>query len=255
MSRSPVLVLIISILSLCACEKGAEEDNVPVVLYDSVAYEACLEVCDTSFNRNKTVAVFGGSISSMSQSEKAKNLWREHLGMKVVTFGVGSAGFVNPDNNIKMQIQRAGKFDIYILWCSTNDFTYDYPHTTVAMQNEKMNECIDMLQTKNPQAKIYVFTSLKGFLNKGWTALADFANGQMKVAQNRGLKYLNLYNLDYNTEARASLFYQSDKVHPNSNGYYNFGWRILYFLATEKMLASNFYPHISDISELEPLKP
>jgi hypothetical protein len=50
-------------------------------------------VIKNSLNYGKSVAVFGGSVSVIPESENAKIMWKERLGMSVTNFGVGGAGF------------------------------------------------------------------------------------------------------------------------------------------------------------------
>ena len=237
MSRHHFYILILSLFLWTAC--GDEIVEEPPVekefeLYDTVAYEACADVCANSPDRGKSVGVFGGSISSLPATQVATVFWRTRLGMKVTSYGKRGAGFVVPTKNISDQVAVAGRHDIFIFWCSSNDYSYNHPNTTVAMQNEAMRKCIQTIRNKYPASKIYIFTPLKGFCNKWWRSLSQFAYGQMDLAKEMGLKCCNLYDLDYNTDETVSIFYQEDKVHPNETGYYNFGWRMLYFLATEK---------------------
>ena len=65
--------------------------------YELKAENVCRMESDTAFcsakNYGKSVAVFGGSLSVFPESEAAKDLWRQQLGMKVTNYGVGGAGF------------------------------------------------------------------------------------------------------------------------------------------------------------------
>ena len=201
------------------------------VLLDSAAYKACPDVCRLSPNRGKSVAVFGGSFSMIEQSEVAKNMWREYLDMSVTTYGRSGAGFCVPNNTFKAQVQRAGVHDIYVFWCSTNDCSMKTP---VEEQNEKMLECFDLVRQKNPQAVIYVLTTMKAFSKAEWVQTAEYyKQEQAKTASGAGVLYLDLYDLPFATSQNVGVLCQSDMVHPSADGYYNYGWNILYFLATE----------------------
>jgi hypothetical protein len=77
-----------------------------------------------SFNFGKSVAVFGGSVSVIPESDSAKVLWENHLGLNITNYGVPGAGFSSlQGKSMQQQVDEAGVFDIYILWASTNDYT------------------------------------------------------------------------------------------------------------------------------------
>ena len=77
-----------------------------------------------SFNYGKSVAVFGGSVSVIPESDSAKIMWKEYLGMNITNYGVPGAGFSSlQGKSLQQQVDEAGVFDIYILWASTNDYT------------------------------------------------------------------------------------------------------------------------------------
>ena len=74
-------------------------------------------------NYGKSVAVMGGSLSVNKESNAAKQLWANLLGMSVTTYGVGGAGFSSEQGHtLQQQVREAGVHDIYILWASTNDY-------------------------------------------------------------------------------------------------------------------------------------
>ncbi|MEQ8535070.1 MAG: SGNH/GDSL hydrolase family protein, partial [Imperialibacter sp.] len=77
-----------------------------------------------SANYGKSVAVFGGSVSVIPDSDSAKVQWERQLGMKITNYGVSGAGFSSlQGKSLQQQVDEAGVFDIYILWASTNDYT------------------------------------------------------------------------------------------------------------------------------------
>lgn len=108
-----------------------------------------------SANYGKKVQVFGGSLSCLIESETAKNLWRNILGMRVESLGHGGAGYGSGGSQIKLlphafventlpkvtdlsnipnggvlnNVQNQVRYlsspdtDIFILWLSTNDYT------------------------------------------------------------------------------------------------------------------------------------
>ena len=220
-------------------------------LLDSAVYKACPTVCDFAENRGKTVGVFGGSFACINESETAKNLWREYLGMQVTTYAKSGAGFCVPNNMFKTQIQQAGIHDIYILWCSSNDSSRETPIET---QNAAIVEAIDMLRQKNPQAKIYLFSMMKAYSKAAWVQTVDiYKNAQISTAQSCGVPYVDLCDLPFTGSENAAVLCQKDKVHPSSDGYYNFGWNMLYLLATDHNFdydaPLNFHDGISIITE------
>lgn len=74
-------------------------------------------------NKGKSIGVFGGSLSVNPESETAKSIWKKMLGVTVTTYGVGGAGFSSlQGTSIQQQVDGAAVHDIYILWCSTNDY-------------------------------------------------------------------------------------------------------------------------------------
>ena len=98
--------------------------------YELKAENVCRMESDTAFcsakNYGKSVAVFGGSLSVFPESEAAKDLWRQQLGMKVTNYGVGGAGFSSlQGKSLQEQVREAGIHDVYILWASTNDYMND----------------------------------------------------------------------------------------------------------------------------------
>lgn len=135
-----------------------------------------------SFNYGKSVAVFGGSVSVIAASDSAKILWEKYLGMTVTNYGVPGAGFSSlQGKSLQKQVDEAGLFDIYILWASTNDYTYKreigsytdytefdgYDEEKLTTQAGGNNYCIKKIYEINPSANIYFFTSSKAFNDRG----------------------------------------------------------------------------------------
>jgi hypothetical protein len=135
-----------------------------------------------SFNYEKSVAIFGGSVSVIPESENAKMLWKKYLAMSITNFGVSGAGFSSlQGKSLQQQVDEAGVFDIYILWASTNDYTNhrdigtyrDYTEfdsfdkEKLTTQAGGINYCIKKIYELNPKAIIYFFTSSKAFNDVG----------------------------------------------------------------------------------------
>mgnify|MGYP006089579859 CR=1 FL=1 len=69
-----------------------------------------------SFNYGKSVAVFGGSVSVIPEGDRAKILWKKHLGMTIINYGVSGVGFSSlQGKSMQQQVDEVGTFDIYIL--------------------------------------------------------------------------------------------------------------------------------------------
>lgn len=112
-----------------------------------------------------SIGVFGGSFATNNYAQTAFNKWIEKLGVSYKTYAVGGAGFVQGTNFVT-QATNAGVHDIYVIWCSTNDFTNSnaigtssdvYGTDTTCWANFK--EVVRLCYAKNPKAKICLFTS------------------------------------------------------------------------------------------------
>ncbi len=232
----------------------------------------------SSSNWGKRVQVFGGSLSVLPQSETAKELWRTHLGMDVQSCGRGGAGFAldesQPDVNMasnnglefhadKNSIQRqvwwyaSSKYDIYVLWASTNDYTMNFPMGSPTDYTEAdgydkgklgtqcggMNYCIRHLRKLNPKAEIYIFSSLpffehdggyradSGVRNKTGHSFHEYVQAQREVAALQGIPFLDQFSLPGFDTDHESLYY-IDKYHLTEVGYLHLAPYQLYFLAT-----------------------
>lgn len=119
-------------------------------------------------NYGKSIAVFGGSLSVLKESEAAKQIWADQLHSTVTTYGVGGAGFSRlQGHSLQQQVREAGIHDIYVLWASTNDFTNNraigswsdytaednYNEERLDTQCGGINYCIKTLLEKNPLRK------------------------------------------------------------------------------------------------------
>ncbi|MCR5313106.1 MAG: SGNH/GDSL hydrolase family protein [Bacteroidaceae bacterium] len=214
-----------------------------------------------SKNRNKSIGIFGGSISMLLEIDYDISLWEYYLSTTVKKYGKYGRGFATTSgDNIMEQVDKAPIHDIYILWCSTNDYANSVPvgdiddytikdgydRTRLNTQCGAMNYCIKTLKEKNPEAQIYIFGSLKHFGDiGGYIKDANMPNNtgknfysyvvkQKEVAEANNIPFLNQFDLpciNINTKDR---FYKPDNYHLTVDGYYNIGIYHLYFLATEK---------------------
>jgi len=204
-----------------------------------------------SLNYGKNVAVFGGSVSCISASESAKNMWRNYLGMSVTTYGVSGAGFSSLQGvSMQYQVDKAGVYDIYILWASTNDYInhreigsytdyteFDrYDKTKLTTQAGGINYCIKKIYEINPDAIIYFFTSSKEFGDRGGYdpfyshGMVEYVEMQKKVCQLHGIPYLDQFSIGGFNIYNNKKFYM-DAIHMNESGYKKLGELQVAFLA------------------------
>lgn len=230
----------------------------------------------TAKNYGKKVAVFGGSVSSEQYgATEASKRWRELLNMSVTHLGVPSAGFSSIKNKpsaipIPTQVQNAinsgVSYDIYILWCSTNDFNYNreignwsdytaldgYDESKLTTQCGGINKCIKLILEHNPQAEIYLFTSIRFFSNtdnegknvgdSGWNPFSidtntmgykfsEYVAEQKKCCEYYNIPYLDQYEINGVNMFNYQSFYKTDKKHLLPSGYDNISYKQVQFLA------------------------
>lgn len=255
-----MIFILLLIVLLVSC--SASDMNVTIVSPSNVTLlDSVKEVCFTSPNRKKTVGVFGGSLSCNPESENAKTLWKQHLGMQVTSYGHGGHGFSLLQGSIQDQVNAADTKDVYILWASTNDYTSQRlagnvtDYTEADNYNEKnretqcggINYCIKTLREKNPQAKIYLFGSLpffatkEGFIensqvyNSEGLTFYQFVELQRQCAEAQNIPFLDQFHIPI-LSTNIGTYYKSDLFHMTEQGYADIGVYQLYFLATEKEL-------------------
>lgn len=204
-----------------------------------------------SLNYGRSVAVFGGSVSVIPESDGAKILWKNHLGMTVTNYGVPGAGFSSLQGiSLQQQVDGADVFDIYILWASTNDYTnkrkigsytdyteFDgYNEEKLTTQAGGINYCIKRIYELNPHAVIYFFTSSKAFNDRGAydpffeDGMVKYVEMQKKVCKLHGIPFLDQFFLGGFNIYNKDLFYQ-DPIHMNALGYKKLGELQVSFLA------------------------
>lgn len=223
-------------------------------LLSTVAFsqsKAETDVFKQSFNYGKSVAVFGGSVSVIPESDSAKNLWKKHLGMKITNYGVPGAGFSSlQGKSVQQQVDEAGVFDIYILWASTNDYNghrdiglytdyteFDnYDKTKLTTQAGGINYCIKKIYEINPRAIIYFFTSSKAFNDRGGydpfyeNGMVKYVEMQKKICELHGIPILDQFTLGGYNIYNKELYYH-DPIHMNTLGYEKLGALQVAFLA------------------------
>ena len=204
-----------------------------------------------SFNFGKSVAVFGGSVSVIPESDSAKVLWEKHLGLSITNFGVPGAGFSSlQGKSMQQQVDEAGVFDIYILWASTNDYTNkrevgsytdftefdNYNTKKLTTQAGGINYCIKKIYEINPNATIYFFTSSKAFNDRGAydpfykEGMVEHVNMQKMICALYGIPVLDQFLLGGYNIYNKNLYYR-DAIHMNELGYKKLGELQVSFLA------------------------
>lgn len=207
-----------------------------------------------SFNYGKSVAVFGGSVSVIPESDSAKILWKNYLGMTITNYGVPGAGFSSlQGKSMQQQVDEAGVFDIYILWASTNDYTNnrvngsytdytefdDYDEIKLTTQAGGINYCIKKIYEINPKAVIYFFTSSKAFNDRGAydpfysKGMVEYVDMQKKISELHGIPVLDQFLLGGYNSYNKDLYYR-DAIHMNELGYKKIGELQVSFLAYPK---------------------
>ena len=268
-----IILFLSVVLSSCSKDKLQYDDeydeleNVGLIQpLDTTYLSELKEICKLSPNYGKTVGVFGGSLSSNPESVVAKAYWHKYLGMEIKTYGMQGHGFSSLQGSIQDQIKYARKHDIYILWCSTNDYTTNreigstddytskdkFNKRKLTTQCGGMNYCISKLRQLNPNCTIYIFGSLKFFsspegndidsdiTNKIGLSFHQYIEAQKKISESRGVKFFNQWDIPVLTKENSESFYKDDKVHMTYEGYANIAPYQLFFLATE---SSSIYSH------------
>ena len=151
----------------------------------------------------------------------------------------------------------AAVHDIYILWCSTNDYNGNrecgewsdyteldsYDESKLVTQCGGINYCIKKLLEKNPKAEIYLFTSLRFFSSEaGYNPFSESTNGtgktfsyyveqQKKCCEHYGIPVLDQFNFQCINIFNYTQYYKSDKLHMTEEGYAKIGYQQAQFLA------------------------
>ncbi len=232
--KSVIKLLLLVILCSMFFASCAEDDYIEepyARAYDSPNYGA-------------KVAIFGGSFSVNSESNIVKRYWENSLGLDITNYGEGSAGYSRKaEKCVQDQMDRATaaskpQYDIYILWCSTNDATAradlgdkdayteadGYNLEALQTQSGGLNYCYAKIKEKNPKAKILLLTSIgvyawgeKFYSDDG--LLAQYVEAQIELAEARGMAHVNLFEKIKFTPETYKTYFLHDGVHLNESGY------------------------------------
>lgn len=214
-------------------------------------------VMKDSPNYGAKVAIFGGSYSVNSESNSVKEYWKNSLGLEITNYGEGSAGYSRmAEKCVQDQIDCATsadkpQYDIYILWCSTNDATSgavigdkdaftetdSYDLEALQTQNGGLNYCYAKIKSKNPKAKILLLTSIGVYawgehFHTDDGLLAEYVDAQIELAEARGMTCVNLFEKIKFTPETYKPYFLHDDVHLNENGYMLLKDDVLAALAT-----------------------
>lgn len=209
----------------------------------------------------KKCAVFGGSFSRFPQSEAAKDFWRTELGLKVDTYGVNGMGFCRGTGKefIPWQVDRAlskDKYDIFVLWASTNDFARDLPIGTykdytkfdnfdeakLETQCGGINCCIKKIYESNPSARIYFFTTLQTqrwddrsddpFYDGKEAKAYDYVKAQKDCCRYWGVPCFDMFECTPINEYTKKVYVQPDGLHLTEEGYKYIGETMMMFMVS-----------------------
>ena len=205
----------------------------------------------------KKIAVFGGSIAEYFKKEGGQQKLEMMLSARITNFGKAGDGLCRQTykscdsiiiGGIPKMVEKyceEGKehYDVYIIWCSTNDiwgnpigksndFTSEdgYDMNALLTQCGGLNYCIRRIREHSPYAKICIFASMKSFDSSyGYSRTGemkyipqrrmwDYVEKQIECANRASIPVLNLWtdsNIDeYNYK---KLFV--DNIHPSKEGY------------------------------------
>lgn len=184
-----------------------------------------------------SVGIIGGSFAT-ELAKPAYTQWVKALGIDYTTYAKGGAGFVQGKKNFLEQARQVGVHDIYIIWCSTNDFVHSIPIGTKADIYGKnktiwanFKEIIRILYEKNPKAKIALFTSSPHLASSqgneeewGKTTthkhtLKEHVEAQKQMAAFYSLPCLDQYNNAQQNSLNYTLVCKNNDFHLTPYGY------------------------------------
>jgi len=215
-ARFEIWAIIILLLSyICSCAKESPSDD----KYTKIS-----------------VGTFGGSICE-DQTNDAKQIWidrvrQDNITLQITTCGVGGMGFSsNTEKSIPWQIQHAQTFDIYILWCGTNDVWAgqigEIGTTDLTTQSGGLLESIELIKSRNDSAIIILFTSLPVFrgedhplFHPSLVKISQYVDAQKQFCEIYNIPYLDQFSLSgFDINNYSTYYYANDNLHINNKGY------------------------------------
>ncbi|MCD8265883.1 MAG: SGNH/GDSL hydrolase family protein [Prevotellaceae bacterium] len=229
--------------------------------YPEAHYEELAAAADTVYYwAGRSIAVMGGSLASNAEGDVCKSLYCQLLHCSpIVTYGRGGMGFATANYSVQDFLPLLSRHDIYILWCSTNDYGtgvpvgsptdyteadgYDDEHANT--QCGGMNKCIHNIRETFPSALVIGFTSLPffgpdGSREEGYSETAQPASGQdinfseyvqkqREVFEAAGVPYFDQFACGLFDADNCADFYLTDGYHLNEDGYFLVGCKQVEF--------------------------
>lgn len=224
----------------------------------TVALALTFIICPLAATAQTRIAIFGGSVAQFFKDRGAQDVLAKMLpGAELHNFGKAGDGLCKQTKieNGKAVIGGIPKivseqcaanvapYDIYIMWCSTNDIwgnpigtSSDYTEEDgfderkLTTQCGGLNYCIKTIQQHSPGAKILLFASLKSFTDSyGYSRtglskynpprrMCDYVDAQIECAERFSVPVLNLWAEsginEYNFKELCP-----DGIHPTAEAY------------------------------------
>lgn len=272
MKRLTLLLLVL--LGLCDVSCTTDDDFAPMMLHCSSQGTALLDSLAARYPlagyaevmaraggyslQGATVAYIGASLANNKECDVAKRMVAEALACRVVTYGHGGYAFGAETETLKSYADQLGCHEVYIIFCTTNDYFRNVPIGSPADCTESdgfdkkhaltacggLNYLIRQIRLCNPEATVVAFNCPKFFngvrtdgmaLQTGATndialAFHDYLDAYRACFRQAGIPCLLQWELDCFTQANWKEFYMEDGVHLNENGYFILGIRQLHFL-------------------------
>jgi len=209
-----------------------------VLTYDQNGATKWLPAGVVGNKKGLSIGVFGGSFAVESNAKQAFQTWVEKLGVSYTTYAVGGTGFVRGEQNFVYQATNAGVHDIYVIWCSTNDYSNNIPigdkddvygTDTTCWANFK--EVVRQCYLKNPYAKVCLFTSSphltqtqgneegRGEVSTHTNTLREHAEAQKEMCDYYSLPCLDQYSDSMMNGFNYSIVCKPNDFHLTAYGY------------------------------------
>lgn len=233
-------------------------------IYPQADYPSLQQACLPMDLSTKSIAYIGGSLASLPESNVAKALIYNNLKCKnIYTYGHGGYGFATLNGSFQNIVERCNPHDIYILWCSSNDYgtgvpvgeptdyteADGYDSSKRTTQCGGINYCIRYLRQLNPHATILAFSSMQffgqngsrqdGYLESPTTdngqgiTFKAYIDKQRECLEGNHIPYLNQWDLNLFNLDTFGPFFQPDGFHMRCNGYFLLGCKQLEFIINQ----------------------
>ncbi len=229
--------------------------------YPEAGYKELAEAADTTYDwAGKSIAVLGGSLAANDGGDVCKSLYCQLLHCSpIVTYAHGGFGFATKGYSVLDFLPFLEQHDIYILWCSTNDYNTGIPvgeptdYTEADAFNEKnaktqcggINKCIRSIREGFPNALVIGFTSLPFFGEGGSREdgysdeakpckrqdvnFSEYIEKQRETFERAGVPYFDQFASGLFSVENYTSFYVTDGFHLNRDGYFLLGCKQVAF--------------------------